>query len=419
MTDINHPAELYRAHLSDNILRWWLQNGPDHEYGGVFTCWDNTGTKLVSTDKYMWSQGRWTWLTARLAMMARRTDLGASSDTLERLALDTGRFIRDHGLQADGTTAYVLERDGSTVRQDSEDTHSGADAPADCFADMFASLGFAGLGQLTEDPQWSELAEDRLLSVVDRIEKGDFRTEPYPMPENHRMLSIPMITLGVAEQVHRATGSDASRRLVASSLGQIGSIFRQGEDVAEAVADGPRRADTLLARHRNPGHVLELAWFLHRASDLLPQQTALQAGELADIVLHFCRVGWDTEFGGLYRFVDRDGGRPVGHSEDSPYETEVLRNWDAKIWWPHVEALYATALLADSTSRTDLAEWHERVRDYTFSTFPAGEGGEWIQSRNRDGSPMRGRIGLPVKDPFHIARALMLLIELSETSEHS
>src|ERR1700754_2561108 len=74
----------YRAHLENDVLGWWLGHGPDAEYGGVRTCFANTGGALVSTDKYTWSQGRWAWLTARLASAARRGLLGLDAAVLLR-----------------------------------------------------------------------------------------------------------------------------------------------------------------------------------------------------------------------------------------------------------------------------------------------------------------------------------------------
>ena len=44
----------------ERSVNFWLKNGMDHEYGGVYTCLDRTG-KLFSTDKSVWFQGRWGW----------------------------------------------------------------------------------------------------------------------------------------------------------------------------------------------------------------------------------------------------------------------------------------------------------------------------------------------------------------------
>ena len=90
----------------------------------------------------------------------------------------------------------------------------------------------------------------------------------------------------------------------------------------------------------------------------------------------------------------------------------MVDTWDTKLWWPHAEALYTTALLSGATGRDDVAGWHEKLARYTMGTFPAGPGEEWIQIRRRDGSPLDATVALPVKDPFHIARSFLLLVEL-------
>ena len=41
---------------------WW--RAIDRERGGVFNCFDNSGTRLISREKFTWSQGRFAWLSA-------------------------------------------------------------------------------------------------------------------------------------------------------------------------------------------------------------------------------------------------------------------------------------------------------------------------------------------------------------------
>jgi N-acylglucosamine 2-epimerase len=103
---------------------------------------------------------------------------------------------------------------------------------------------------------------------------------------------------------------------------------------------------------------------------------------------------------------------------DDRYESLVTRTWDTKLWWPHAEALYTTALLARRDAHPELAGWYERIHDYTFATFPDGPGREWTQIRTRAGAPLDEVVALPVKDPFHIARALLLLVELLGETEN-
>jgi N-acylglucosamine 2-epimerase len=307
---------------------------------------------------------------------------------------------------------------------------------ASVFADLFAALGFAGLARTERElgclrdagdgqdlttgtdvcegddaEAWGQLAERLLITAAERIAAGTFESAPYPVPSGHASFALPMILTGVGEQVHRATGSDQSASIAREAVAQIARTHVHDADIAEMPPRVPGRDDTMLARHRAPGHVLEALWFLRHAADLAPDGLAGRLDDLCDIAVHACGIGWDEEHGGLFRFVDRDGGEPHGRRTDDGYEALVADTWDTKLWWPHAEALYTLALLGAQTGRTDVSDWYARLRSYTLATFPAGPGREWIQIRRRDGSPLEATVALPVKDPFHIARALLLLVE--------
>jgi N-acylglucosamine 2-epimerase len=94
----------------------------------------------------------------------------------------------------------------------------------------------------------------------------------------------------------------------------------------------------------------------------------------------------------------------------------VLDDWASKLWWVHSEALYTTLLLYDRTGDEEFLSWFEKIYQYVFSTFPNPdkEIGEWIQIRTREGKPQEKVVALPVKDPYHITRNVILLIELLE-----
>jgi N-acylglucosamine 2-epimerase len=408
MPDPQAPyAELVacRNHLVDDVLGWWMANGPDEKYGGVQTCWDNAGTTLVSTDKYTWSQGRWVWLMAQVAAAARSGVLDVDPEEYLYQARSTAAFVRDHALLPGGTTAYVTDRSGVP-----KEPVAGQGISMSVFADLFAALGFAALAQL--DPEWGEPAESILLAAAERIGAGTYRSEPYPVPAGHASFAPPMILLGVGEQVHRATGSDRSLEVVRNAVAAIEETFVRGVEVVEMPSRAADRDDTLLSRHRAPGHTLEALWFLHHAADLAPGTLAASPDRLSGIAMHACQLDWDDQYGGLLRFVDSAGGAPTGRRTDDPYEALVVDTWDTKLWWPHAEALYTTALLSRATGRADVAGWHEKLYRYTMDTFPAGPGKEWIQIRRRDGSPLDATVALPVKDPFHIARSFLLLVGL-------
>lgn len=412
---IADQAALRRAtarHLVDDVLAWWLANAPDDRHGGVFTCWSNDGSRLLSRDKYTWSQGRWVWLMARLARAGRlglvEMDPAAGLGRARRTAI----LLRDHALLPDGSTAYLLAQDGTP-----KPPAPGEDLHTSVFADLFVALGFAALAAESGDGEWGDLAERLLASAAGRIAAGTARTEPYPIRSGFRGFSLPMILVGVGAEVLDATGSRAAADIVLGAVREIEADFVSGDDVAEMVPASAADADTLLARHRTPGHVLEACWFLLQAGQSLRRRgiaagfRLFDAGTLADIALRTAALGWDEDFGGLLRYADRDGGAPRGRRTGDRYEDLVVDTWDTKLWWPHAEALYTLALLHLETGRQDLAAWHDRLAAYTYRVFPAGPGGEWVQIRDRAGAPLDKTVALPVKDPFHIARALLLTIE--------
>ncbi len=414
-----------RQHLFDDVLAWWLTRGPDDQYGGVFTCWDNRGVRLLSTDKYTWSQGRWLWLLAAAADAVRRGSApDGSAVTVERClteARSTARFLRSGVVQPDHSTAYVTDRAGTAF-----EPSPGSGLSTSVFADCFVALGFARLAQVECDEELGALAELILLSAGARIGDGTARTEPYPVHPAFASFALPMIQLGTATEVYRATSSDASAQVAAGAVRALVDRFRGGDNGADLYEQPPLRdgvADSLLARHRAPGHALECLWFLVHAIDVVPaaaralQDAALGPEWICESARRSLTLGWDDEHGGLLRYVDVDGGPPRGRLLDDPYERLVTETWDTKLWWPHAEALYTTALLSAKYMDSELSRWYERLLRYTFSVFPAGPGQEWIQIRDRTGAPLDRTVALPVKDPFHIARALLLLIDL-EPPEH-
>ena len=57
-------------------------------------------------------------------------------------------------------------------------------------------------------------------------------------------------------------------------------------------------------------------------------------------------------------------------------------------------------------------EWHERVREYSFAHYPVSPHGEWRQKLDRQDRPLEETVALPVKDPFHLPRALICCIDV-------
>ena len=100
---------------------------------------------------------------------------------------------------------------------------------------------------------------------------------------------------------------------------------------------------------------------------------------------------------------------------------QVRDGWSDKLWWVHSEALYTSLLCYHETGEDRFIDWYDRLFEYTFTTFPNPdrEIREWVQIRGRDGTPHDQVVALPVKDPYHIIRNIILLLELLQQMEHN
>ncbi|MCL2412242.1 MAG: AGE family epimerase/isomerase, partial [Treponema sp.] len=185
----------------------------------------------------------------------------------------------------------------------------------------------------------------------------------------------------------------------------------------------PSMDNTLLARHLTPGHIVECLWFYIHFKEFLQKINLKSKGlNLEDVFPLAHKLGswalehgWDSEKGGVLRYIDREGGEPRGSLIDDPFEKLIRKTWDTKLWWVHSESLYFCALMIERDKNAQFwQKTYEKIFDYTFSVFPNPDSltGEWIQIRQRDGTPFNEVVALPVKDPYHIFRNILLLLEL-------
>jgi N-acylglucosamine 2-epimerase len=143
-----------------------------------------------------------------------------------------------------------------------------------------------------------------------------------------------------------------------------------------------------------PGHAIESMWFMERIYRHWGDEDRIALAMQA-IEWHL-EKGWDPEYGGIYHACHAKGGTPASPAAD------------AKLWWPLTEAIYAVLVAWHVTGAEWCARWHERIHEYTFRVFPNREHGDWFQALDRKNNPIPPVIAsLPVKDPFHLPRALI------------
>lgn len=86
----------------------------------------------------------------------------------------------------------------------------------------------------------------------------------------------------------------------------------------------------------------------------------------------------------------------------------------AKLWWPQTEALLANLLAWHDTRDAYWLNNYEALWRWCRRHYVDWSHGEWRQKLTRDLKPFGGTVALPVKDPFHLPRSLILQIELLE-----
>lgn len=408
----------YQNELRQNILGFWLPRCEDKEYGGFVNCFDNRGENLVSHDKYTWSQGRFVWMFARLAATTAPMFSQEERKEFLRLAKCGADFLMKHSLMGpeDYRCVFLMNRDGSP-----KEVYPNAPLDMSVYADCFAVLGLSMYAYASGEEASYAFAKKLYQSVVARVESGVFNTLPYPLSPCFRAHGIPMILNNTARELYRAAQkldpeyTQALREDMCRFAGDVLDNFTDEKFcVHEVIRSDNTMFPQILGQHINPGHTIEDVWFLLDAADICEKpewkETIFAIGKRA------LESGWDKDFGGILHFAGLTGGEPIGDSAGVENETMMkqLGDWDSKLWWVHSEALYSTLRCYFACGDREFLDWHEKVFDYSYRTFPNRDPKvrEWIQIRDREGKPQEKVVALPVKDPFHITRNLILILEL-------
>ncbi len=403
----------YISQIQDNFMPYWRQF-EDKENGGILNCINNFGDKKLSNNKFTWSQGRYLWILGKIYDLNQKNIFPKIDNESIKVQMDkTYNFITRYSIY-DSKCCYLLDEFGNKLVDEKTKRYD-----ASIFADCFALIGMA---QYVKSLNKKELVEEVTAlynSITERIKQNDFLTQPYPIPEGYKVHSIPMIMLNTTYEyikMLQKLGLDYKKE-IEYGLKQINTILEDfccNDLIREYISIDDNYETYLLDRHINPGHTLEDMWFII--------EFLREFGDLNKYISKIVRIskktfklGWDKEYGGLLRFVDKDGTAPHGVFQNSDYELLIRDTHDMKLWWPHSEILYLFLLLYELTNDEEMIKLYEKSFEYVFNTFPNKEIGEWIQIRKRDGTPEDKLVALPVKDPFHILRNFIKIIELYES----
>ncbi len=383
-------ATQYRDELLTEVIPFWERYSPDHDRGGYFSCLGRKG-EVFDTDKFIWLQGRQLWMFAVLFNHVEPRD-----GWLE-IAGQGARFLLEHGHNGKFDFFFRVDRAGRPLEQ-----------PHSIFSNTFAAIGFAQLSQATGNPVYADAARRSFQRVLDRRENP---SAPYgssvPGTRDLKAFALPMILSNVVLELEPLVGPEAVESIGNEVLETILEDFYRPELglIVEHVTASGEFADCFEGRLVNPGHGIEAMWFLMDLAVRLKRPDLIQ--KAVTITLDTLEWSWDTDYGGIYYFMDCMG-KP-------PQELE----WDQKLWWVHIETLIALLKGYQLTGSADCWNWFEKVHAYTWEHFrDRKNGGEWFGYLNRQGEVLLDLKGGKWKGCFHVPRGLFHCWKTLETIAH-
>ncbi len=387
----DRTAETYYSELLDRVIPFWERHSPDRKHGGYFTCLERDGT-VFDTDKFVWLQARQVWMFSHLYRTVERR-----GDWLDLAALGADFLLR-HGRSESGDWYFSLLRDGTPLVE-----------PYNIFSDCFAAMAMAEYAAASDSDEAATVARRSWRRVRERSLRPKGRwTKTVTGSRPTLAMSLPMIQLNMADVFARTIGGDG---VGLDERGLVGVLEDNASVILGRHIDAERRAvfehvladgshpDGMDGRLLNPGHAAEALWMAIEAAEELGHTEWIERARQA--LLWTFERGWDAEHDGILYFQDYAGHAP-----------EKLEH-DMKLWWVHLESMYAALVAADAdTSQREgdtepFREWHSRIERYTWDRFRDPEFDEWYGYLHRDGTPSTQQKGGKWKGCFHLPRILL------------
>ncbi len=379
MSDINFGdlAIQYKNELLENVIPFWEKHSIDKEYGGFFTCLNRDGS-VFDTDKFLWLQGRETWMFAMLYNQVEQ-----KQKWLE-IAKHGADFLIKHGRDENSSFYFSLNRQGQPLV-----------APYNIFSDCFATQAFGQLYKATNEAQYADLALTTFNNILERQNnpKGKW-SKGVGETRSLKNFALPMILSNLAMELEHLLDKDLVSNLSKSCINEIMNVFYDEDSglILENVDQEGNFHNSFEGRLLNPGHAIEAMWFIIDIA--LKNNDKALIEKAKEIVLTNLEYAWDKEHGGILYFMDIKG--------HPPQQLE----WDQKLWWVHIETLIALLKSYLHTKDELCLAWFEKVHDYTWSKFKDTQYGEWFGYLNRRGEVLLPLKGGKWKGCYHVPRGL-------------
>jgi len=378
MIDFKQLSEQYKHELLDRVIPFWIEKSQDLECGGYFTCLERDGS-VFDTDKFVWMQGREVWM---LSMLYNKVE--HRQEWLDA-AIQGAEFMRRYAHDGNLNWYFSLTREGQPLVE-----------PYNIFSYTFATMAFGQLAIATGNDEYARIARDTFDIILSRVDNPKGRwNKAHPGTRPMKNFALPMILCNLALEIEPLLDPAFLQQCIDTCIHEVMDVFVRpelGGLVVENVALDGSLVDSMDGRHMNPGHAIEAMWFIMDLGKRLNRPDLIERAK--DTALRMADYGWDSEYGGIFYFMDRLG-RPTQELE-----------WDQKLWWVHIETLIAMIKGYHLTGDPRCLEWFERVHDYVWSHFRDPQWPEWFGYLNRRGEVLLTLKGGKWKGCFHVPRGL-------------
>jgi mannobiose 2-epimerase len=355
--------------LQEHVLDLWYPRVMDEEHGGFLSDFNHQWTPDGPQDKFIVSQARHTWTTARAA----RFYPDADSQYLP-IAAHGFAFLRD--VMWDDTYGGFVER---VSRDGVVQANADGERVKRAYGNAFAIYGLASYYAASGNDEALQLAQEAFrwldAHAHDPVHGGYFQfmardgtpfrdgyegTPPKDQNSSIHLLEAftelyhvwpdPVLEERLREMLH------VIRDTLVADKGYL-TLFTRADwtpisyrDSSEAVREANYRLD-----HVSFGHDVETAFLMLEAAEALgaERDTTLRVGKA--MVDHALRNGWDEETGGLY-----DGG--YYPRKNAPID--IVRT--SKAWWAQAEALNAFLLMADLFPDDEMRYFEHFRQQWTY-----------------------------------------------------
>ena len=381
--DYKDLGPFYFDYLYNKIIPFWENYSLDENDGALNNCIDNNG-KIVSKDRYIWSQARALWTFSSLYNNIEKKEKWLS------IASGIFEYLKKNGTNQKGEWNYLIDYDRNIK-----------DGPISIFTDGFAIYGLNEYYKASQDYSAIELAIQTFEITSQRL-KSDDQYLTFPLPSKEGLISHSIYMVFCLTFFELGKTLDDKKIIDEAKYyadGILSNFFSNRKSLLfEFRSKNQPNYNNGIERVIIPGHAIESMWFLIHIYQSLGLDHKVK--DAISCFKSHIEIGWDNKYGGIFLSIDSESKNPW------------LSYWDTKPWWPITEALYGLLLCDRISGEKWCLDWYWKVHEYGFNNYPSNNYAEWNQKLDREGNIIDNVIGLPVKDPFHLPRAMIMILNL-------